>query len=228
MQVGNHTEAILDIGFYANITHVVDIGIFPIRLGRIAARTYTACRKGAHTVGTADIELLRIRCGRSVAIRPYHPSGNTRGYHLILVYPVMVPEFRVQLQELCKRYPEKLLSFLTERLAENTVDGRSQVTGRRNGGLPPDGVTLAAHGSVVISIGVLHGRNELVAQTNVECRILGTQRIESGSRIAQYIECQPERSYTVPGSRFGLEVISDITAKSQQLIILGTVHLVGI
>ena len=36
------------------------------------------------------------------------------------------------------------------------------------------------------------------------------------------------RSYTVPGSRFGLEVISDITAKSQQLIILGTVHLVGI
>ena len=26
---GNHTEAILDIGFYANITHVVDIGIFP-------------------------------------------------------------------------------------------------------------------------------------------------------------------------------------------------------
>lgn len=75
---------------------------------------------------------------------------------------------------------------------------------------------------------LLHGRNELVAQTNVECRILGTQRIESGSRIAQYIECQPERSYTVPGSRFGLEVISDITAKSQQLIILGTVHLVGI
>ena len=59
MQVGNHTEAILDIGFYANITHVVDIGIFPIRLGRIAARTYTACRKGAHTVGTADIELFR-------------------------------------------------------------------------------------------------------------------------------------------------------------------------
>ena len=32
----------------------------------------------------------------------------------------------------------------------------------------------------------------------------------------------------MPGSRFGLEVISDITAKSQQLIILGTVHLVGI
>lgn len=53
MQVGNHTEAILDIGFYANITHVVDIGIFSVRLGRIAARTYTACRKGAHTVGTA-------------------------------------------------------------------------------------------------------------------------------------------------------------------------------
>ena len=45
MQVGNHTEAILDIGFYANITHVVDIGIFSVRLGRIAARTYTACRK---------------------------------------------------------------------------------------------------------------------------------------------------------------------------------------
>ena len=78
MQVGNHTEAILDIGFYANITHVVDIGIFPIRLGRIAARTYTACRKGAHTVGTTDIELFRIRCGRSVAIRPYYPSRNTR------------------------------------------------------------------------------------------------------------------------------------------------------
>lgn len=68
-------------------------------------------QKSTHTVGAADIELFGIRSRQRISVRPYHTAGNARGNHLVLVYLIMIAEFAVYLQELCKRNTQQLLSF---------------------------------------------------------------------------------------------------------------------
>ena len=75
-------------------------------------------------------------------------------------------------QKLSEGYAKEFLTFFAEGLACQAVDARGDVSGRGQCGLPPAGVPRVLAAGLVVGVGVLHGRNELVAQTDVEGWIL--------------------------------------------------------
>lgn len=124
--------------------------------------------KARTLLAAADIELFGIRSRQRISVRPYHAAGNARGNHLVLVYLIMIAEFAVYLQELCKRNTQQLFVLLLERLSENTINARSKVTSRAHCRLPPDRIAHTRQRCVVVGVHILKDRNKLVAQADVK------------------------------------------------------------
>ena len=226
VQVAENTEAVFHVCFHTDIAHVVDIGILFLFIGWIATGPDTAGRIGTDTVGATNIELFGIRRSRCISVGPDYSSCNTGSNHLVLVYPVVIAEFRIQLQELCERYSQQFLVFLAERLSECLINQRGQITGRSECSLPPDGITYIAKRSVIIGVGIFHLGNKLITETDVKSRVLSLYFFKSRSRIAQHIKCQLEGRDTMFPGRHRLKVIRDVSTESKQFVVLGTVHLV--
>ena len=140
----------------------------------------------------------------------------------------MIAEFAVYLQELCKRNTQQLFVLLLERLSENTINARSKVTSRAHCRLPPDRIAHTRQRCVVVGVHILKDRNKLVAQADVECRILRLQLLEGFRRVAKYVEREFERCKTMLARTLRLEIVCSVSAKRQQFIILGTVQLVDV
>ena len=76
------------------------------------------------------------------------------------------------------------------------IRDRSKVTCRAHCRLPPDRIAHTRQRCVVVGGHILKDRNKLVAQADVECRILRLQLLEGFRRVAKYVEREFERCKT--------------------------------
>ena len=140
----------------------------------------------------------------------------------------IVSYLAAELYELRENIAEEFLILFGKALARQRVYPAHQVAGLRDGGLPPEVVTLRGDGRIVVGVGIAHRRDELVLQTEVKRLVDARDGIERGSRMLQFIVCQLKRDDGMMAGRAALEVEGRATAKREHLKEFGAVHLVGI
>ncbi len=188
----------------------------------IAARTYATCRKKHAHCWRHQYRTVRYKeppahfrttisrhrqCARqsSGSCLSYNDSG------------IRCLRFR----NCAKGTPSSFLSFLLERLSENTINARSKVTSRAHCRLPPDRIAHTRQRCVVVGVHILKDRNKLVAQADVECRILRLQTHMQGfRRVAKYVERGLNGVKTMLARTLRLEIVCSVSAKRQQFIII--------
>ena len=134
--------------------------------GAKTARADASDGESPEAVCSADVELFAIRCRDRVAITVSDSSHQATDQMMSIPQIIIVSYLAGELCELGELVAQEVLVALVEAVSHCRGDAVDEEAGLCDGGLPPEVVPLLFQGRVVISVGVAHGRNELVLKAS--------------------------------------------------------------
>ena len=222
VQPSHDAEAVFDVGLQLEVAGLVQIAVAVVCGWAVAARTQRPDREGPDAVGSADIELFAVGHHFGVAVGVSHSDEKTGGQPVVAASDAVVElHFAHLLDELREAVAEQMLRLFA---AEQAQDARKDVAGRGDAVLPVETAVAGAAVGFVEGVGVVDRRNELVAETHGDRRILVHRLVESFGRVQQFVVGQLEYGQRMAAVGRSLEIVARRAAEGDQPEEAGAVH----
>lgn len=222
VQPSHDAEAVFDVGLQLEVAGLVQIAVAVVCRRAVAARTQRPDREGPDAVGSADVELFAVGHHFGVAVGVSHSDEKTGGQPVVAASDAVVElHFAHLLDELRKAVAEQMLRLFA---AEQAQDARKDVAGRGDAVLPVETAVARAAVGFVEGVGVVDRRNELVAETHGDRRILVHRLVESFGRVQQFVVGQLEYGQRMAAVGRSLEIVARRAAEGDQPEEAGAVH----